>query len=61
MIFSSSHLYSFSSVCLILELCSFGSLSDIIRGYGFDWNTSHRAPLDLSRTDSLYLALGCAK
>jgi hypothetical protein len=28
------------SVCLILELCSFGSLSDIIRGYGFDWNSS---------------------
>lgn len=49
------------SVCLILELCSFGSLSDIIRGYGFDWNMSHKAPLHLSRADMLYLALGCAK
>jgi hypothetical protein len=53
--------YFQSSVCLILELCSFGSMSDIIRGYGFDWNSSHRAPLKLSYTDVLYLALGCAR
>jgi hypothetical protein len=49
------------SVCLILELCSFGSLSDIIRGYGFDWNSSHRQPLKLSYADVIYLALGCAR
>jgi serine/threonine protein kinase len=49
------------SVCLILELCSFGSLSDIIRGYGFDWNTSSRFPLHLTRADLLHLALGCAR
>lgn len=49
------------SVCLILELCSFGSLSDIIRGYGFDWSSTHRAPLQLSYPDILYLALGCAR
>ncbi len=49
------------SVCLILELCSFGSLSDIIRGYGFDWNMSHRNPLRLNRVDILHLALGCAR
>jgi hypothetical protein len=48
-------------VCLILELCSFGSLSDIIRGYGFDWNSSHRQPLKLSYADVIYLALGCAR
>jgi hypothetical protein len=51
----------FYSVCLILEVCSFGSLSDIIRGYGFDWSQSHRAPLSLSQADILYLALGCAR
>jgi hypothetical protein len=49
------------SVCLLLELCEFGSLSDIIRGYGFDWNTSHRSPLTLCRLDILYFALGCAR
>lgn len=52
---------SVGSVCLVLEVCSFGSLSDIIRGYGFDWNTSQRPPLHLGRTDLLYLALGCAR
>lgn len=59
------HIYGVSvlppSVCLILELCSFGSLSDIIRGYGFDWSTSQRYPLSLHRLDCLYLALGCAR
>eukprot|EP00600_Ochromonadales_sp_CCMP1393_P010984 CAMPEP_0175000894 /NCGR_PEP_ID=MMETSP0005-20121125/2839_1 /TAXON_ID=420556 /ORGANISM="Ochromonas sp., Strain CCMP1393" /LENGTH=1630 /DNA_ID=CAMNT_0016255735 /DNA_START=161 /DNA_END=5053 /DNA_ORIENTATION=- len=49
------------SVCLILELCSFGSLSDIIRGYGFDWRASHRAPLRLSFSDVIHLSLGCAR
>lgn len=59
------HIYGVSvlppSVCLILEVCSFGSLSDIIRGYGFDWSTSSRAPLSLAYADILYLALGCAR
>jgi hypothetical protein len=49
------------SVCLILELCSFGSLSDVIRGYGFDWNMTHHLPLKLCRLDMIYLALGCAR
>lgn len=49
------------SVCLILEICQFGSLSDVLRGYGFDWNRSHRAPLVVSRSDMLFLALGCAR
>ena len=48
-------------MCLILEICSFGSLSDIIRGYGYDWNLTHRAPLTLCHTDMMYLALGCAR
>lgn len=48
-------------VCVLLELCSFGSLSDIIRGYGFNWNTSHKRPPSLSAIDKLYLALGCAR
>lgn len=59
------HIYGVSvlppSVCLILEICSFGSLSDIIRGYGFDWSTSSRAPLSLAYADVLHLALGCAR
>eukprot|EP01038_Epipyxis_sp_PR26KG_P004338 gene4338-6140_t len=49
------------SVCLLLELCAFGSLSDIIRGYGFDWNITHRSPLNLTQHDKLFLALGCAR
>lgn len=49
------------SVCLILEKCSFGSLSDVIRGYGFDWSVVSRPPLVLSMLDILWLALGCAK
>lgn len=49
------------SVCLLLELCYFGSLSDVIRGYGFDWNKNQRNPLRLSKIDMLYLALGCSK
>lgn len=61
------HIYGVSvlppSVCLILEICSFGSLSDIIRGYGFNWNATSppQYPLTLHRYDLLYLALGCAR
>lgn len=49
------------SVCLLLELCSFGSLSDIIRGYGFDWSPTSKVPMTLSHSDKLFLALGCAR
>lgn len=40
------------SVCLVLELCAYGSLSDILR--------APRA-LVLSGQDRMYLALGCAR
>jgi hypothetical protein len=40
------------SVCLVLELCAYGSLSDILR--------SSKA-LSLSNQDRMYLALGCAR
>lgn len=61
------HIYGVSvlppSVCLILEVCHFGSLSDIIRGRGYDWNPNCRSPrpMTLCHTDRIYLALGCAR
>lgn len=49
------------SLCLLLELCTFGSLSDMIRGYGFAWNADLKAPISISLADRTYLALGCAR
>ena len=51
------------SVCIILELCQYGSLSDVLRGYGFDWQpgANKGAPLAISYADRMYLALGCAR
>lgn len=46
------------SVCIVLELCAYGSLSDVIRG---DLGALSKAPLVLSLIDRLYLALGCAR
>ena len=40
------------SVCLVLELCAYGSLSDILRS---------SEALKLSTQDRMYLALGCAR
>jgi hypothetical protein len=40
------------SVCLVLELCAYGSLSDILRS---------RKALSMSTQDRMYLALGCAR
>lgn len=50
---------SFVSVCLILEICEFGSLSDVLRGMNAGGVT--RAALSLSYADRMFLALGCAK
>lgn len=44
------------SVCMVLELCAYGSLSDILRG-----SDSGRIPFYLSERDQLFLALGCAR
>lgn len=55
------HIYGVSvlppSVCILLELCAYGSLSDVLRGSPNDVNR----PLTLSYLDKMYLALGCAK
>jgi serine/threonine protein kinase len=46
------------SVCIVLELCAYGSLSDVIRG---DGGPLRKSPLSFSSLDRLYLALGCAR
>lgn len=45
----------FCSVCILLELCAFGSLGDILRG------TSSVLPMDLHFADQIFLALGAAR
>ena len=48
------------SVCILLELCKYGSLSDIIRGGKHTGNsTKHRLAINMA--DLLYLVLGCAR
>jgi serine/threonine protein kinase len=49
------------SVCLVLEICEYGSLSDVLRGGMDSGATVSRPPLNLSYSDRMYLALGCAK
>lgn len=46
------------SVCIVLELCQYGSLSDIIR---IDDENLRVSGTKLSYSDRLYLALGCAR
>lgn len=40
------------SVCIVLELCAYGSLSDVLR---------HPKALTLTFQDQLFLCLGCAR
>lgn len=47
------------SVCIVLERCNYGSLSDVIRGS--EGMNSTTMPLPLSRSDRIFLALGCAR
>jgi serine/threonine protein kinase len=51
------------SVCIVLEICQYGSLSDVIRGgITAAGNTVvHRPVLPLCMTDRMFLALGCAR
>jgi serine/threonine protein kinase len=46
------------SVCIVLELCAYGSLSDVLRG---DPTGVVKYPLSLSNPDRIYLALGCVR
>ena len=51
-----------ASVCLVLEICEYGSLSDVLRGMQVhSGNTTFRPPLQLSYADKIFLAMGCAK
>lgn len=52
------------SVCLVLEICEFGSLSDILRGNqlpGGSNNSNGRRALPLTLSDRMFLAMGCAR
>jgi hypothetical protein len=50
------------SVCIVLEICQYGSLSDVIRGGVSGAGASiSRQELPLSTTDRMFLALGCAR
>ena len=46
------------SVCLVLELCTYGSLSDVLRGS--EIAGAKKPPLKLSLAERMWLALGCA-
>ena len=47
------------SVCIVLEICEYGSLSDILRGS--NGGGIVRQPLKLTMADRMFLAYGCAK
>eukprot|EP01035_Chromulina_nebulosa_P017731 gene17731-23323_t len=51
------------SVCIVLEKCEFGSLSDILRGaeQGSMGSGVKKYPLQLTKADRMFLALGCAR
>jgi hypothetical protein len=47
-------------MCILLEMCKYGSLADVVKGRreGKKW---HYKPLSLSTIDLYYLALGCTR
>jgi hypothetical protein len=51
------------SVCILLEICYYGSLSDVIRGSKSQNQSSLRQikKLNISFVDMLYLVMGCAR
>ena len=49
------------SVCLLLEICDYGSLSDVLRGKLDEEEQVIQSALPLSFADMLHLALGCAR
>ena len=44
-----------------MEICEFGSLSDVLRGPNDGSMIQSRPPLQLSFADRMFLALGCAR
>ena len=54
-------LYQFTpiSVCIVLENCQYGSLSDLLRGSRT--SSGVRQPIKLSYSDWMFIALGCAR
>jgi serine/threonine protein kinase len=47
------------SICIVLEVCEYGSLSDVLRGANAGGVVRHA--LKLSMADRMYLAVGCAR
>ena len=58
-VFSIINFFFVASVCIVLEICEFGSLSDVLRGH--TGGGINRASLKLSLSDRMFLAYGCAK
>lgn len=49
------------SVCIVLELCQYGSLADVIKGNAVDSKPSVQAKAVLSLFDRYFLAVGCLR
>lgn len=54
------------SVCILLEICALGSLTDVLRGKKEKNNTQIHSTTDLAQlklcfADLVYLAIGCAR
>lgn len=59
------HIYGVSirppSVCIVLEICPYGSLADVTRGAYKQRYGIRREPLSLNVIDKLFLAVGCCR
>ena len=49
------------SVCIVLEICQYGSLADATRGITNKSAGLKKSPLNLSTADKMFLALGCCR
>lgn len=48
-------------ICIVLELCDFGSLADVVRGVSNVKEGLLKPKLLLSEVDKIFLALGCCR